>query len=106
MQILRTIAKKYNETSLIARIVAGLVLGTVLALLVPGAGWVATLGNLFVGALKGIAPVMVFVIVSSALAQSGAKLDRRFATVIWLYLLTTFIAAALSVCGPTPASNE
>ena len=98
MQAIKSIAKRYNETSLILRILVGLVIGTVLALVVPGASWVATLGSLFVGALKGIAPVLVFVIVSSALAQSSARLDRRFATVVWLYLLTTFIAAALSVC--------
>lgn len=97
MQILRNIAKKYNDTSLILRILVGLIVGTVLALAAPGALWVAEFGNLFVGALKGIAPVLVFVIVASALAQSSAKLDRRFGTVIWLYLLTTFIAAALSV---------
>ena len=98
MQAIKSIAKRYNETSLILRILVGLVIGTVLALVAPGASWVATLGSLFVGALKGIAPVLVFVIVSSALAQSSARLDRRFATVVWLYLLTTFIAAALSVC--------
>ena len=97
MQILRNIVKKYNDTSLILRILVGLIVGTVLALAAPGALWVAEFGNLFVGALKGIAPVLVFVIVASALAQSSAKLDRRFGTVIWLYLLTTFIAAALSV---------
>lgn len=90
--------KRYNDISLIIRILTGLMIGTLLALVAPGAGWVAELGNLFVGALKGIAPVLVFVIVASALAQSSAKLDRRFATVVWLYLLTTFIAAALSVC--------
>ena len=64
---------------------------------VPGAGWVGELGSLFVGALKGIAPVLVFVIVASALAQGSSKLDRRFGTVIWLYMLTTFLAAAIAV---------
>lgn len=93
----KAIAKKYNEVSLILRIVVGLVIGAVLALAVPGAGWVGELGSLFVGALKGIAPVLVFVIVASALAQGSSKLDRRFGTVMWLYMLTTFVAAALSV---------
>jgi len=92
----KAIAKKYNEVSLILRIVVGLVIGAVLALAVPGAGWVGELGNLFVGALKGIAPVLVFVIVASALAQGSSKLDRRFGTVIWLYMLTTFLAAAIA----------
>ena len=70
--------------------------GAVLALAVPGAGWVEEFGSLFVGALKGIAPVLVFVIVASALAQGTSKLDRRFGTVIWLYMLTTFLAAAIA----------
>ena len=41
--------------------------------------------------------MLVFVIVASALAQGSSKLDRRFGTVVWLYMLTTFVAAALSV---------
>ena len=93
----KSIAKKYNDTSLILRIAIGLVIGAVLALLCPGATWLEELGNLFVGALKGVAPVLVFVIVTSALAQGSSKLDRRFGTVVWLYMLTTFIAATLSV---------
>lgn len=79
------------------RIAIGLVVGVILALVCPGATWLKELGNLFVGALKGIAPVLVFVIVASALAQGSSKLDRRFGTVMWLYMLTTFVAAALSV---------
>ena len=97
MKTLKAIVAKYNATSLILRILVGLIVGAVLAVLVPGAGWLEEFGNLFVGALKGIAPVLVFVIVASALAQGTSKLDRRFGTVVWLYMLTTFLAAAISV---------
>lgn len=97
MKTLKAVAARYNATSLILRIVIGLVVGVVLALAVPGAGWVEEFGSLFVGALKGIAPVLVFVIVASALAQGTSRLDRRFGTVIWLYMLTTFLAAAIAV---------
>lgn len=97
MKTLQAAVKKYNQFSLIARILVGMIVGVVLALAAPGAGWVGELGNLFVGALKGIAPVLVFVIVASALAQGTSKLDRRFGTVIWLYMLTTFLASALAV---------
>ena len=93
----KAVATRYNQTSLILRITVGLVVGAALALICPGAAWIEELGNLFVGALKGIAPVLVFVIVASALAQGSSKLDRRFGTVVWLYMLTTFVAAALSV---------
>ena len=77
MKTLKAVAARYNATSLILRIVIGLVVGAVLALAVPGAGWVEEFGSLFVGALKGIAPVLVFIIVASALAQGTSKLDRR-----------------------------
>lgn len=97
MKYVQKAVTRYNGVSLIIRILMGLVIGTVLALTIPGATWIGTLGDLFVGALKGIAPVLVFVIVASALAQGTSRLDRRFATVIFLYLLTTFIAAALAV---------
>ena len=96
-KVCKVVAEKYNSVSLILRIALGLVVGAVLAVLFPGAAWVEEFGNLFVGALKGIAPVLVFVIVTSALAQGSSKLDRRFGTVVWLYMLTTFLAAALSV---------
>ena len=97
MKTLKAAVAKYNGISLILRILVGLAVGVVLALVAPGAGWVAEFGNLFVGALKGIAPVLVFVIVASALAQGSSRLDRRFGTVIWLYMLTTFLAAAIAV---------
>lgn len=94
---LKAAAEWYNSVSLILRILIGLVIGIILALLVPGWTWIGELGNLFVGALKGVAPILVFVLVASALAQNASKLDKRFATVIWLYMLTTFLAAALAV---------
>ena len=66
----KSLAAKYNETSLILRIAIGLLIGAALALICPGAVWLEEFGSLFVGALKGIAPVLVFVIVASALAQA------------------------------------
>ena len=74
MKTLKKIAAAYNGVSLILRIAIGLVVGVILALVCPSATWLRELGNLFVGALKGIAPVLVFVIVASALAQGSSKL--------------------------------
>ncbi len=96
-KVLKKVISAYSNVSLILRIAIGLVIGAVLALVCPGAVWIEELGSLFVGALKSIAPILVFVIVSSALAQGSSKLDRRFGTVVWLYMLTTFVAAVLSV---------
>ena len=59
MKTLNKAVARYNGISLIVRILIGLFIGAVLALVAPGAGWVGELGSLFVGALKGIAPVLV-----------------------------------------------
>lgn len=87
----------YIRTPLILRIAIGLVIGVCLGLLLPQASFVAILGNVFVGALKAIAPILVFVLVISSLAKAGRGIGRRFGTVIFFYLLTTFLAAAIAV---------
>ena len=96
MNLWKKIVNKYNSTSLILRIACGLVIGCVLALAFPAATWITILGDLFLGALKSIAPILVFVIVASALAQGSSRLDKRFGVVIFLYMLTTFLAAFLA----------
>ena len=100
MKILKPIQKAvdaYNRVSLILRIFCGIILGVLLSFLFPGLGGIAMLGDLFVGALKAIAPLLVFLLVISALSQGGSKLDSRFGMVIFYYLLTTFLAAFLAV---------
>ncbi len=91
--------EKYNSTNLILRIFIGLVCGTILALVIPQAHFISLFGDLFVGSLKGIAPILVFVLVASALATSNSKVDSRFGTVIFLYMLSTFLAAVTAVVG-------
>lgn len=95
----KKVVDKYNTSSLILRIIIGLVVGTILGLVVPGAAWIGTFGDLFVGALKAIAPILVFVLVLSALAQGTSRLDSRFGLVIWLYMLTTFLASVAAVAA-------
>ena len=97
MNALKNVVKKYNSMSLIFRILCGLIIGVVLALVVPGVTWIAGMGSLFVGALKAMAPILVFVLVSSSLMQRGAKLDKKFGTVIFLYMLSTILAALIAV---------
>ena len=95
------LVKAYNSVSLVLRIVIGMAIGTALALLIPNAAVTAPgigiLGTLFVGALKAIAPLLVFVLIISALAQSKEKLGKQFGTVIVLYLVSTFLAAVIAV---------
>ena len=91
------VIKKYNETSLILRIVIGLAIGVVLGLLIPDIPVISLFGDLFVGALKAIAPVLVFVLVISSLAGGSGGLDSRFGYVIFLYLFSTLLAGVAAV---------
>ena len=94
---MKAIGKIWNGTSLIVKILIGLVLGTLFGLLTPQATFLSILGDLFVGALKGIAPLLVFVLVISSLANASGGIGKRFTTVIALYLASTLIAAVIAV---------
>lgn len=94
---MKNIIGYYTKTPLVLRIIIGLIVGICLGLWVPSASGLGILGTLFVGALKAIAPVLVFVLVISSLASAGDGIGKRFRTVIILYMLSTFIAAAVSV---------
>ena len=94
---MKAIGKIWNGTSLIVKILIGLVLGALFGLLTPQATFLDILGELFVGALKGIAPLLVFVLVISSLANATGGIGKRFTTVIALYLASTLIAAVIAV---------
>lgn len=93
------IVKKYNETNLVLRIIIGLVIGAVLGLLLPGLPVIPLLGSMFVGALKSIAPILVFVLVIASLAGGESGLDSRFGYVIFLYLFSTLMAGLAAVAS-------
>lgn len=99
MNILTSFLKKWADTSLVFRIFIGLVIGAILGLIVPEWTAIAILGQVFVSALKAIAPVLVAVLVASSIAKAGGGLGPRFRTVISRYLLSTFIAACCAVVG-------
>ena len=92
-----SIIKKWNSLSLIIRIFVGLVIGAILGLTLPGWSWIGILGTLFVGALKAIAPLLVFVLVASSLANAKGGNMTKFRTVIFLYLFSTLCAAVVAV---------
>ena len=93
------IIKMYSSISLIIRILCGLLIGVVLGLLFDNLNCISLLGTIFVGALKAVAPVLVFVLVISSLAQGNDKLDRRFGLVILLYMVSTLLASFVAVVG-------
>lgn len=99
MNFLKNILRKYTSVSLVLRILVALVIGAILGLLLPQWTGISILGKIFVSALKGIAPVLVAVLVISSVAKAGRGMGRRFALLISIYLLSTFIAAVCAVVG-------
>lgn len=84
--------------NLVLRIAVGIVAGIVLALVWPDAARSAMLlGNLFVQALKAVAPVLVLVLVASALANQTSGSQANLRPIVVLYLIGTFSAAFLAV---------
>ena len=100
MEGLKKLAKAWNSLSLIKRIVIGLVIGALLGVFAPpGLTVVALLGTIFVNALKAVAPILVFFLVISSLAN--AKSAGAMKTVVVLYLVGTFVAAIVAVVAST-----
>ena len=97
MKTLKAILRFWQQSNLMLRILFGIIIGSVLALTLPGYNIISMLGDLFVGALKGIAPILVAVLVTSSVATARNGLGSRFRTVILLYMLTTFMAAVIAV---------
>jgi len=101
-----SIFKKLSSQSLVSQIIIAIVLATILAVIAPEmAKSFSILGNLFVNALKAVAPVLVLVLVASAIANQKVDSEAELKPIIALYLLGTlsaaFIAVVLSFIFPT-----
>lgn len=97
-ELVKSAGRAWNSISLIKRIVVGLVIGGALGLFAPAdIAIVELLGTLFVSALKAVAPILVFFLVISALAN--AKAAGSMKTVVLLYVASTLIAALVAVVG-------
>lgn len=88
---------KWQGISLILRIIIGMIIGIAFALSVPGNTVLPIFGKVFVGLLKGIAPILVFVLVISALANASGNIGARFKNVIMIYIFGTFFASVTAV---------
>lgn len=98
MTSMKSTLKKWNQLSLVKQILIGLIVGIILALTIPQAAKpVVIFGSLFVGALKAIAPVLVLFLVMSAIAQHKAGHQTNMKSIIFLYLLGTFLAGLTAV---------
>ena len=95
---MKNLMKKWNKISLVKRIILGLSIGIILALTIPEkAKSIVILGSLFVGALKAIAPMLVFFLVTSAICQHKSGQKTNMKSIIILYLLGTFTGGFVGV---------
>lgn len=98
MSGLRSFWNALNRFSLVQQIFAGLLLGIAVAVLFPSLGLASgLLGSLFVGALKAVAPILVFVLVTAAVAQHRGGSEANMRPILVLYLAGTFSAALVAV---------
>ncbi|MBY0157133.1 serine/threonine transporter SstT [Cytobacillus firmus] len=89
---------KWNQISLVKRILLGIIAGVALALTIPkAAGWITIFGTLFVGALKAVAPVLVFFLVMHAISKHRNGHKTNMKSIIALYGLSTFLAGFVAV---------
>ena len=91
------IVKKWTESSLILKIVIGVIVGAILGFFVPQWSVIGFVGEIFVSALKAIAPILVFVLVASAISKAKSGISPKYRMIIIIFLLTNFIAALVAV---------
>ncbi|WFD09734.1 serine/threonine transporter SstT [Tepidibacter hydrothermalis] len=88
----------WNKISLVKRIIIGLIVGIILAMIAPEAAQpISIFGSLFVGALKSVAPILVFFLVMAAISQHKSGQKTNMKSIIVLYLFGTFLAGLVAV---------
>ena len=97
--IIGRIIRIWTGSSLILKIIVCLIIGAVLGILVSEWSIIGFPGKLFVNALKAIAPILVFVLVTSTISKAGKGIGSRFRTVIILYIFSTFLSAMVAIAG-------
>ena len=95
---MKAFLQKLNRMSLIKQIIIGLIIGIAAALFAPEVAVELSLfGVIFVGALKGIAPVLVFFLVVAAVSKHRAGQKTGMRHILFMYVLGTFLSAAVAV---------
>ena len=89
---------RLGKVPLIHQIAVGLIIGILIAVFVPGiVPIVSIFGDLFVKALKGVAPLLVFILVMNAMVQRKEGGDTNMKPIITLYVIGTFAASIVGV---------
>ncbi|EGR0056369.1 serine/threonine transporter SstT [Vibrio vulnificus] len=93
-----SLVARFARGNLVIQILVGIILGISLALVSPSsAESVGMLGSLFVGALKAIAPILVFILVAASIANQKKNQHTHMRPIIVMYLAGTFFAALTAV---------
>lgn len=96
---MNTLLMKWNQFSLVKRILMGMMVGVILAVTVPGASGITIFGSLFVSSLKAVAPVLVLLIVMSAISQHKKGHRTNMKSIVGLYGVSTFLAGLIAVAA-------
>ncbi|WP_201545061.1 serine/threonine transporter SstT [Psychrobacter sp. H7-1] len=95
---MRALIDMYQRIGLVPLIIVGLVLGILIGWLMPSVGVaLGLLGSLFVGALKAVAPILVFILVMAAISQHQGESQVHVRPVLIMYIFGTFLAALTAV---------
>lgn len=94
---MKTLSLKWNQLSLVTRILVGIIVGIILALSVPDATGISIFGSLFVLSLKAVAPVLVLLLVTTAISQHKKGHQTNMKSILALYGLSTFLAGLIAV---------
>ncbi|WGV98478.1 serine/threonine transporter SstT [Vibrio sp. YMD68] len=89
---------RFTSGNLVLQILAGIILGVLLATISPESAISAgLLGSLFVGALKAVAPILVFILVAASIANQKKNQHTHMRPIIGLYLIGTLTASLTAV---------
>ena len=95
---MKKILEAWNRISLVKQIILGLIVGIILAVAFPDQlSGISIFGELFVGALKAVAPVLVLFLVTSAIAQHQKGQKTNMKSIIILYMVGTLCASITAV---------
>ncbi|MEK4426812.1 serine/threonine transporter SstT [Solibacillus sp. FSL K6-1523] len=95
---MKSLFEKWNSINLVNRIIAGIILGVVFALLLPDQlSVISIFGSLFINALKAVAPILVFILVIHAIASHVGGKATNMKMVVMLYIVGTFVAGFVAV---------
>ena len=115
MSSIQKLVASYKDKNLVLRIVTGLIIGAILGFAArSAAGDIAAehasflinvvafgeiLGNLFVGALKAVAPILVFILILSSIVNKQYGSASGLKRVVVLYIVGTFLASCVGVAA-------